>query len=332
MPELRKDPINGRWIIFNIDSPKAPKDYETADSGEKKKNGPCPFCRGYEDMTPPEIYSEKDDSSLGWSIRVVPNKFPALRVEGDINRQGIGMYDMMNGVGAHEVIIENPIHNKEISDLGLDHIERVIQVYRNRSSDLKNDLRFKYVILFKNVGWSSGASVEHPHTQLIALPMVPKNVAEEIYGAEDYHTYKERCVYCDIIRQELRDQERIIEENKGFIAFCPFVSRFPFEVWIMPKEHNSDFNRISQDEISDLARALKDTLNKINKVLSRPSYNYIVHSSPLHEEEKERDSYHWHIEIMPRLSRTAGFEWGSGFYVNPTPPEVAAKFLNNQTK
>lgn len=330
MAELRKDPITGRWIIVITENPKGPNDYEIVRAQKTSSEKVCPFCVGNEKMTPPEIYAHREGAGLpnspGWSVRIVPNKFPALRIEGTINRMGIGLYDMMNGIGAHEVIIENPGHSKSFTDL-MDHeCEKVIWSYRDRSLDLGGDKRFKYILIFKNYGESAGASLEHSHSQLIALPIVPKRVMEELKWAELYYSYRERCVFCDIIREEIDNAERIVVENKNFVAFTPFVSRFPFEVCIMPKNHSANFSHILKDEVVGLARILKDVLLRMKLLLNDPPYNFLIHTSPV--EDKERDDYHWHIELMPRLMKVAGFEWGSGFYINTTPPELAAKYLN----
>lgn len=328
MPELRRDPITGRWVIIETEKIKKPSDYVA--EPHIKRAGVCPFCPGNEHMTPPEIDAHREAGSKpngpGWHTRVIPNKFPALRIEGNLDRTGIGIYDMMNGIGAHEVIIENPDHNKELSDLTDQDAEKVIWAYRNRSLDLRGDKRFKYILIFKNFGASAGATLEHPHSQLIALPIVPKRVIEEMRWAGRYYEYRERCLFCDIVHQDIEERERIVAENKNFIAFAPFVSRFPFEISIYPKLHCADFSHIQKEEIADLARILRETLLRIKMALRDPSYNYIIHTSPV--EMVERPDYHWHIEIMPRLGRTAGFEWGSGFYLNHTPPEVAAEVLS----
>ncbi len=327
MPELRRDPITGRWIIINNDNPRGPDEYEV--ENQTKKSSTCSFCPGNEKMTPPEIiaYSnvKRDKDGAGWNLRVVPNKFPALQIEGNLDKAGVGIFDMMNGVGAHEVIIETAHHDKEIADRDDSEVKDMLWAYRDRSLDLRKDKRFKYVLIFKNYGFSAGASLEHPHSQLIALPFAPKRVLGEMDGAEKYFGYRERCVYCDMIRQELQEKDLTISENKNFISFAPFVSRFPYEAWVIPKEHFSDFAQIQVEEVNDLASILKDTLLRIKKLLKDPSYNFIVHSTPL--DDLVRDDYHWHIEIMPRLTKVAGFEWGTGFYINPTPPELAAKTL-----
>jgi len=331
MSELRRDPIGGRWVIVETDHPSKPEDFEL--ESHHWRGGICPFCYGNETMTPPEIEAIRDPSTSpntpGWQVRVVPNKFPALKIEGDLDRNGIGIYDMSNGVGAHEVLIETPYHHKDIPDLLETEIENVINMLCRRALDLAKDKRFKYIMIFKNYGASAGASLEHPHIQIIALPMVPKNVLEELRGAENYYEYRERCIYCDIIKQEIQDKERIILENKYFIAFCPFVSRFPFEIWIVPKRHYGYFCHMPTEEKPELAKILKETITKAKNIFLNLEYNYMIHSSPING-DGEIEFYHWHIEFTPKLTRVAGFEWGTGFYIVPTPPELAAKYLRGE--
>jgi UDPglucose--hexose-1-phosphate uridylyltransferase len=327
MSQFRRDPVTGRWIIVDISEPKTPEMFDL--KPQEKKGGVCPFCAGNEQMTPPEIEAIRPGNTApntpGWSIRVVSNKFPALRIEGNLDRHGIGIYDMSNGVGAHEVIIETPDHTKDLADLSQGEIRNTIFKYRSRSLDLEKDTRFKYILIFKNHGAQAGASLEHTHTQLVALPIVPKRVAEEIKGAEDYFNYKERCVFCDMIAQEIEDKVRIVSENVNFIAFCPFVPRFAFETWILPKMHDQNFKSIDDRRVDDMAAILKDTLARIKNALKDPAYNFIIHTAPIRDGRSEE--FHWHLEIMPTLVSVAGFEWGSGFYINPTSPEVAAKYL-----
>jgi len=327
MPELRKDPIIGRWVIIATERAKRPSDFKIIQ--EKPKGGFCPFCVGNEDKTPHEVLAYRGDGSCanrpGWSLRVVPNKFPALMIEGGIQREGDGIYDKMNGVGAHEVIIESPDHSKTLADLTDQQIESVIWAYRDRIIDLTKDSRFRYIIIFKNQGEAAGASLEHSHSQLIALPIVPRYVSEEIAGALEYYNFKERCIFCDIVRQERTDGIRVVYENDFFVSLAPFAPKFPFETWILPKNHQSSFENGQMLEYQNLAKALRITLMKMNIALDRPPYNFIIHTSPVRE--KNIPHYHWHIEIMPTLTKVAGFEWGSGFYINPTPPEEAAEFL-----
>jgi len=324
--ELRRDPITGRWIIVFLDKIAKTSDFNVEPHNKDAKN--CPFCPGNEAQTPPEIIAHRKygpPNSPGWTIRIVPNKFPALRIEGDPNKEGIGVFDIMNGIGAHEVIIDTPDHSRDMADLSYAEAEEAVWAYLGRSVDLKRDKRFKYILIFKNFGKAAGASLEHPHSQLIALPIVPKRVEEEIDGAAKYFEYRERCVFCDMIREEREETERIIYEDDKFLAFCPYVSRFPYEVWILPKRHQSDFISVEGSSVPFLARALVNSLSRIKELLRDPCYNYIIHTSPINGHERE--DYHWHIEIMPKLSKVAGFEWGSGFYINPVPPDMAAKNL-----
>jgi len=325
MPELRRDPISGRWVIISIERGKRPADYTREVS--QKKGGFCAFCSGNEYTTPPEIIAFRPDGSEpntpGWTLRVVPNKFPALRIEGNMDKIGEGIYDKMSGIGAHEVIIESPDHNLTLATMPLKSVEDTLWAYYYRLSDLKKDGRLKYVVIFKNEGEVAGASLEHTHSQLIALPIVPRQVKEEIDGARQYYEPKERCIFCDIIRQEISGKVRVISENRDFIALAPFAPRSPFETWILPKKHESNF--APDGDFSMLAEVLQSTLRQIDKVLDKPPYNMMLHTSPFGEEINEY--YHWHLEIMPKLTKIAGFEWGSGFYINPTPPEEAAKFM-----
>ena len=327
MPELRKDPITGRWVIISTDRARRPSDF-TRMTVEPSGARFCPFCPGNEDKTPPEVLSYHTDGLTHegrWSLRTVPNKFPALRVEGDLDRQGEGLYDRMNGVGAHEVVIETPDHMATLSTMDERQVAEVLWAFRDRVLDLKKDKRLRYVMLFKNHGEAAGATLEHPHSQIIALPVVPKRVQEELDGARKYFEFKERCVYCDILRQDLKDSERVILDTDEFAALAPFASRFPFETWLLPRRHESHFENIREAELANLAWVLRNVLRKMDRVLEKPAFNLIVHSAPVQESTSEH--YHWHIEIIPKLTRVAGFEWGTGFYINPTPPEEAARFM-----
>jgi UDPglucose--hexose-1-phosphate uridylyltransferase len=327
MPELRKDPIHGRWVIIATERSRRPSDFTP--EGPRPIGGFCPLCEGNEDRTPPEVLALRDNgispNSPGWSLRVVPNKFPALRIEGGLDREGEGIYDRMNGIGAHEVVIETPLHHETLATLPLKAVENVFWAYRERIIDLRRDDRLRYVLVFKNYGSAAGASLEHSHSQIIALPIVPTRVREEIEGSKNYFLYKDRCVYCDIIRQELRQRSRVIVENSAFVSIAPFASRFPFETWILPKNHQPSYEQMEASLYRPAAEILSDTLRRLKQVLDDPPYNYIIHTSSF--PEQDRDCYHWHIEIMPKLTKVAGFEWGTGFYINPTPPEEAAEYM-----
>ena len=336
MPELRKDPIIGRWVIISTERAKRPDQF-TSPSQEGPAEKPCPFCEGSESQTPLEIYAIRPRytpaNKPGWELRVVPSIAPFLRIEGDLERRGKGLYDLMNGIGAHEIIIETNQHIANMADLGEEQIAKVITCYIDRIVDLEKDQRFKYALVFKNYGWTAGGGrVKHSRSQLIATPVNPKRVKEELVGAKRYYNYHERCIFCDLIKQELESKDRVILDIDGFIAIAPFAARFPFEVWILPKSHSCDFTRLDMSMRIDLSRIMKKVLMKIKKGLNDPPYNYILHTAPFRREKvgywKSIDyDYHWHIEIMPRLTRVAGFEWGTGFYICPLPPENAAQFL-----
>jgi UDPglucose--hexose-1-phosphate uridylyltransferase len=328
--ELRKDPVTGRWVIISTDRRKRPSDFRlepaTLIGGEH-----CPFCEGHEEMTPPEVLAFRNHggaaNSRGWDLRVVPNKFPALQVEGNLDREGEGLFDRMNGVGAHEVIIETPRHAATLSTMSEPEIERVLWAYRERILDLKRDIRFRYILVFKNHGAAAGATLEHSHSQLIALPIVPEFVREELEGARQHYAAKERCVFCDIIRQEIAASRRVVHENADIVAIEPYAPRFPFETWLLPRVHGARFEEAGRQQYESLARMLKVVLQRVDRALQTPSYNLIIHSLPF--SESSPDYYHWHVELIPKLTRTAGFEWGTGFYINPTSPEEAAQVLRN---
>jgi UDPglucose--hexose-1-phosphate uridylyltransferase len=330
MPELRKDPVTGRWVIISTERRKRPNDFRFERPSIIGREQ-CPFCPGREALTPPEVLAYRQNggapNSPEWDVRVVPNKFPALQVEGGLDREGDGMFDRMNGIGAHEVIIETPDHDKTFASMSELEIERVLSAYRERLLDLKQDRRLRYILVFKNQGATAGATLEHAHSQLIALPIVPDFVREEIEGARRHFQAKERCVFCDIIRQELTSGVRIVQENADIVALAPYAPRFPFETWLLPRRHWARFEEAPRHECESLARLLKAVVLRIGRALEWPAYNLIVHSAPFNDPHNGTDLYHWHLEILPKLARTAGFEWGTGFYINPTSPEEAARVL-----
>ncbi len=327
MPELRKDPVVGRWVIISTERGKRPTSFTSV----SKRVAPslCPFCPGHESHTPPEILAYRDPDTEpnqpGWSLRVFPNKYPALRVEGELDRAPKGLYDKMNGIGAHEVIVETSDHARDLVDMTDEEVRDIFWAYRERMIDLERDIRFKYILVFKNHGEAAGASLEHAHSQLIATPIIPRRVAEEIQGAKKYYEYKERCIFCDIIRQEISEGERLVTDYDSFIAVQPFAPRFPFETWVMPKTHQSSYLEMSDSDHLTLARCFKDILARLKIALNDPPFNYILHTRPISKDSREY--FHWHFEIIPKLTKVAGFEWGSGIYINPTTPEESTKFL-----
>ena len=331
MPELRKDPITQEWVIIATERARRPSDFThlTIAEPDKPEYSPtCPFCPGKELMTPPEILAfrqGREANAPDWWVRVVPNKFPALAIEGDLYKRGVGMYDMMNGVGAHEVIIETPKHNLDPSVMTTEQISEVLWAYRERYLDLRKDPRFKYILIFRNHGKVAGASLEHPHSQLIATPMIPIDVLNELQGAEVYHKFHDRCIWCDMVQLELDQGTRVVNDTEHFVAFEPFTSKYPFETWLLPKNHQASFPMMTRERVEDFARLMQDTLARISRCLNAPPYNFAIHTAPCGNEDSE--VFHWHMVIMPRLTIAAGFEMGTGIYINVTSPEDAAKYL-----
>ncbi|MBP2687062.1 MAG: galactose-phosphate uridylyltransferase [Deltaproteobacteria bacterium] len=326
MTELRKDPVVGRWVIISTERAKRPQEFPPEPPA--RREGVCPLCPGSERMTPPEILAFREGgqpNDPNWTLRVVPNKFPALQIEGELGKAADGIYDRMHGIGAHEVVIESERHDIDLFDLPEKRFGDVLWAYRERLLDLKKDHRFKSVLIFKNHGAAAGASLTHSHSQLIALPVIPKRVMEEMLGCKEYYRFRDRCLLCDIVVQEMDQKLRIVEETGEFLAFSPYAPRFPFETWIVPKRHQCAYEMIEGDQARGLAAVFRRTLRRLNLALENPPFNFIVHSAPF--QERAAEFYHWHIEIMPKLTKVAGFEWGSGFYINPTPPEESAKYL-----
>lgn len=333
MHELRKDPLLGRWVAVLSDS-KAPGEYRVPSEDIEELN--CILCSGREKETPPEITAIRREGTQpntpGWWARVIPSFKPILQIEGDLGRRGVGMYDRMNSIGANEILIETPEHNKRPEDMGFEQMVRILTIYKNRIADLERDSRMRYIFIYKDSGKGAGAVYSHPHSQIVATPVIPKHVKEELDGTKQYYSYKERCIFCDMMREELRSGDRIIFETRNFVAFCPYAPTFPFEFWIMPKRHSCTFQDISRDEIDDLGLMLSSVIKNMRLILKEPPYNYVIHTAPNRIPRRNHwhtlgEDFHWHIEIIPRLARTSGLELGSGFYVLTTSPEDAAKYL-----
>lgn len=327
MHELRKDPLLGRWVAVMSDS-KSPSDY--AFPSENTQETSCVLCPGRERETPPEIVAIREGGR--WWTRVIPNFKPVLHVEGDLDRKGMGIYDRMNSVGANEIIIDSPEHSGQPEDMGVEQVRRIIRIYRERVADLEKDPRLRYILVFKNSGKGAGATFSHPHSEIMATPIIPKLIKEELDGAKQYYAYKERCIFCDIVKEESRSGDRVVFETRDFFSFSPFAPKFPFESWIVPKRHVCAFQYIYESEMEDLSLMLLTVLKKMRAVLGDSPYNYFIHTAPNRVPRRNHwhtlgDDFHWHIEIIPRLLMTSGFEWGSDFYVLTTSPEDAAKYL-----
>lgn len=327
MPEWRKDPVVDRWVAIATERGKRPSDFKCA--VHERNDTACPLCVGREQHTPPEVMAYRragtPKDAPGWWVRVVPNKFPAVRVEAN---QGVfhrGVYEVMDGLGAHEVVVEVPEHVDNLDVQSEMQIEEILWAWRERSLDLRRDKRFKYIQIFKNFGSFAGASLEHAHSQIVATPMVPAEIRSELEGFHRYAQATGRCIFCDLVAQEAAERVRLVIQEKHFLALAPFASRFPFELWIVPTEHQDDFAHIRQEQVRELARVLRTCLRKLSLMLCDPPYNIVLHTSPVNEPGVEQ--YHWHMEILPRLTVIAGFELGTGYYINPTPPELAARYL-----
>lgn len=326
------------WVIITDERGRRPRDFIT--EREKVVMSACPLCYGNEDKTPPEVFAIRPDGSRpntpGWKVRVIPNKYPALRIEGELEKRGKGLYDAMNGIGAHEVIVENPDHERSLAELSPAEITDVLRAYRARLIDLRKDARFRYILIFKNHGAEAGAGIPHSHSQLIAVPITPPVTSTELSVCRKYYEQKERCLLCDLLHQEREEKVRIVRDDGDFVVYAPYASCFPFELRIVPARHSHDFALMDDGELAGLAATLKDALLRLRSVLRDPPYNFVLHNSPPMHLRLGKSAYwgsipydyHWHIELVPRLTKIAGFEWGSGFYMNPTPPEEAARFLS----
>lgn len=326
MSELRKDPITRDWVCIATDRALRPSDFAQRDEHTQEPlvgHPMCPFCPGSEHLCPTDILTLPNDTGdAPWSVRVIPNKFPALRRGQNpaISRHGI--FESMPGVGSHEVVIETPEHNKGLARLDVPQIERVLHAYRERFLALEAE-RHRYIFVFRNHGKLAGASLEHGHTQIIASPMIPPHAWQKIQGVVRYTENSGRCVYRDMVEEETCEEERLVAQNESFICFAPFASRRPFELWILPRRRESHFARIDSGQMSDLAAILKETLLRLEICLGDPPYNYTLLTTAI-----SNDS-HWHIEIIPRLAVAGGFELGSGIYINTVAPEQAAVYLRN---
>jgi len=334
MGELRRDPISNQWVIIAEERAARPHDFRV--ESPTAEDAFCPFCEGNESTTPPEVMAYRPENSEpdgpGWRVRVVPNKYPALTSEGNVGKEGLGVYDRMRGVGRHEIVIESPRHVTTPTALSREQVAEVIRAYCERSLELKKDERFSYLQIFKNVGQAAGASLSHSHSQLMCTPVVPRRMQQEMSNFEAFYNYRGRCPMCDIVRQELASGERVVCRTENLVCFAPFASRFPFEMWIVPRAHAAHFYQIQDNVVHELASLLQDSLRALENCLENPPYNYVVHSAPFPGHlymDGRLDLYHWHLEIIPRVTRLAGFEWGTEFYINPAVPEDCARHLRN---
>ncbi|GAB6072619.1 galactose-1-phosphate uridylyltransferase [Venenivibrio stagnispumantis] len=339
MSEIRYNRLKNKWVIISIERSRRPHDYPVSVYEESSDVSKCPFEYGNEDKTPPEIFAIRPDGSLpntpGWKVRVVPNKYPALRIENSNLPESEGIYDKYGGFGAHEVIIETPEHFKHIQDFSIEEYKNMYFTFRERMRALYQDIRIKYVHIFKNHGKEAGKSLVHSHSQLIATPIIPTLPDTQINQSRIYFQEKERCLLCDEIKEEIKSYNRVVYENDLFIAYCPYASLYPFEVRIAPKYHSHDFSMIDENQLLKLSEISQVVIKKLHKALVNPPFNMILHTSPPIRDYPAKPLYyngidrfyHWFIEILPRITTLAGFELGTDIYINPTIPEDAAKFL-----
>lgn len=339
MSEFRWDPLKRSWVIIENQRSRQPREFII--DRQKTAISICPFCPGQEARTPREVFALRPGGSMantpGWLVRVVPNKFPVLRIEGDLNPQSAGLYRSMRGVGAHEVIIETADHARSLADLEVPETAAVLMAFRARLIDLRRDPRFRYLQIFKNHGVEAGAPLPHSHSQLMAVPITPPLIRNELNACLEHFRKTGRCLTCCLLADEIADGRRVVFNDGRFLVLAPYASSSPFELRLYPLQHNHDFALQDDREIAECARALQEMLRRLSRLLQDPPYNFILHTAPPIPAQGGKpgywqtlaQDYHWHIELAPRLSQIAGFEWGSGFFINPLSPEDAARFLRD---
>jgi UDPglucose--hexose-1-phosphate uridylyltransferase len=331
-PEFRRDPVCGRWVVIAPERSRRPMALEGAEPRHRagKEERPCPFCAGRECDTPNETYAFREPGtapdSPGWQLRVVPNMFPAVRpVDG--SPLETDLLQSLPGIGRHEVVIESPEHVANPALLPDALFRDVFIAYRERVKAFAADPALQYVSVFKNVGAEAGASLGHCHSQLIALPLVPDIIEQEYAGAAAHFTRTGRCVFCDLVSRELAAKVRVVAETENLIAVAAWAARFSHETWVLPKRHSSRYEDLTDIMAAELAGMMKRLVAALDRVLAEPAYNWYLHAAPLRSPESPH--YHWHFEVIPRTARPAGFEWGTGCFVNPTSPEAAAAELRS---
>lgn len=329
MPEIRQDVVSGHWVIVAPERARRPHAF--ANAAEKPRRAePCPFCPGREYDTPPEVFALRDSGKAdepGWRLRVVPNKFPAL--ERHPGHEPPESPWSREGVGAHEVVIEAAEHELPWSEFPIPRLVELLEAIRSRMAALAGEGAVEYVFYFRNSGEAAGATLEHPHSQLLALPMVPPLVASELEGARQYLVTTGRCYYCELAEREAASGRRLVLDGGSVVALAPYAARAPFEVWLLPKRHQARLKEATEAEIETLARVLRAALRKLDRALGKPAYNLFLHEAPARSGALAH--YHWHFEVIPRLANLAGFEWGTNMFINPVTPEEAAHRLREMS-
>ncbi|MDJ0598690.1 MAG: galactose-1-phosphate uridylyltransferase [Crocosphaera sp.] len=326
--QIRLNKVTGEWVIYAPSRRKRPQDFQQSNqalSSDNHSQKNCPFCLQIYKESEKILLEIKDYQQDLWQTKVVANKFPALNFHENPQRNLEGIYMSLSGYGHHEVVIESPDHYQTIATLSIPEIEAIIETYHQRYLKLMKDKEIMMVIIFRNHGKGAGASLRHPHSQIIASNIVPSHRRIQEAEAQRYFDHWGRCVYCDILEFELNEKIRVILENNLFVSFVPYAAEFPCEIWIMPKEHQADFGSITAEEKTAFATILKDSLSRLYYKLNNPDYNYVINTAARYKAEEPQ--LHWYCQIRPRLTTPAGFELGSGISINPSIPEVDAAFL-----
>lgn len=328
MAELRQNIITRDWVIIARERARRPDEFVSEVRPRVRVDtykADCPFCPGNEHLTQRELFRVSGERN--WKVRVVANKYAALSSDGERVRTINGIYRSMTAVGFHEVVIEHRQHDRTIAQLSPGEVADILEAYRQRYGAIKKDPRIEAIIIFKNHGEGAGTSLLHPHSQIAATPIVPTQIRGRIEEAIRYFDEAGECVFCRTLKEELMSRERIVFETEHFVAFIPYAALSPFHLWIFPRRHASSFDDLFDAELNDLAVNLRTVLAKIYHGLNDPDYNYSIRSIPTRD--RHTDYFHWYITIIPRVSRTAGFEIGSGMFINTSLPEESAKFLRN---
>jgi len=334
--ELRFDIVSKDWVVIATGRAKRPEMFKKEERGvkqEPKKN--CPFEPERIEKQEKPVYISVKGKKLenwrkipkDWTLIVVPNKFPAVIPGDSLNERAEGPYQIMDGIGFHEVVITRD-HNRDMSRFSKEEVKEVIDAYQERYLELMNEKFVNYISIFHNHGREAGASISHPHSQIMAIPVTDPDIQTSLSASRRYWNFHKKCIHCEIIKWDKETGERIVFENEEFIALCPFASRMAFEIRIYPKEHLSYFERINEKQKLSFAEALQVSLAKLKKALGNPSYNFFLRTSPC--DGKDYSHYHWHFEIMPRTSIQAGFEFGTGIEISTIEPEKAAEYLRKQ--
>jgi UDPglucose--hexose-1-phosphate uridylyltransferase len=324
--EIRYNIVTREWVIIATERAKRPEEFAKPNLRREMQpphSPSCPFCPGNESKTPPESYRMPQDGS--WQVRVIPNKFAALAASGELVRRSEGLKRIISGVGIHEVIIETPLHDKTLALLSEAEVEHVVRTYHQRYNAVTDDPRVAHVTLFKNHGERAGTSLEHPHSQLVGTPIIPPQVRERMENALRFYDEMGDCIFCSVMAEELLDHTRIIAQTPYFVCFVPYAALTPFHIWIYPLRHTANFSDATEEELSDLARLLRRLLRKIYYGLDNPDYNLSVRTPP--REARGLRYYHWYVSVIPRVTRVAGFEIGSGMFINVALPEASAEYL-----